>query len=186
MREDRGADLRACGRPALRTRLAARTASGKKSARRSRRSANCSGWTLPPTTTGGPLSPRHGATCWRPATAKLTDKSGNRLLDELRGIADGASADRKVGRRFRRPLGVEWLSEMVANGSSGATRAQTGGACRLSFPQRGWLAGRAAAAVCPFQHHCSAFVATGDWSGRSVVVARPGSASPTATPTTSS
>lgn len=108
---------------------------------------------------------------------RLTDKSGSRLLDELRGIADGANADRKESERsisVDDVLGWNGYPEMICQWFPAVQRGlKPAVPMPPEFPAEG-LARQATPLPLfrPFQHHCSAFVATGDWTAdRGVVIA---------------
>jgi hypothetical protein len=107
---------------------------------------------------------------------RLKDKSGSRLLDELRGIADGANTDRKESERWISVddlLGWNGYPEMICQWFPAV---QSGLKPAVSLPAEfspGGLAPRATRLPLfhPFHHHCSAFVATGDWTADGGVVA---------------
>jgi hypothetical protein len=107
---------------------------------------------------------------------KLTDKSGSRLLEELRGIADGANTDRKASERWISVddlLGWNGYPEMICQW---LPAVQSGLKPAVPLPAEFSAGGLARQAMRlplfrPFHHHCSAFVATGDWTADGGVVA---------------
>jgi hypothetical protein len=107
---------------------------------------------------------------------RLKDNSGSRLLEELRGIADGANTERKEPERWISVddlLGWNGYPEMICQWFPAV---QSG--LKPAVPLRPEIAApglvRHAARLPlfrPFHHHCSAFVATGDWTADRGVVA---------------
>ncbi len=108
---------------------------------------------------------------------KLTDRSGSNAIDELRGIADGANASRKAGQReisMADLLGWNGYPEMICQW---LPAVQQGLKPAVPPPSQIRAPGVAAAAPPLFfphrgaRHHCSAFVATGDWTAGGGVIA---------------
>jgi hypothetical protein len=109
-------------------------------------------------------------------SGRLKDKSGSGLLDELRGIADGANASRAETERWISVddlLGWNGYPEMICQWFPAV---QNGLKPSVPLPPEIPAAGQALRAMRlplfrPFDRHCSAFVATGDWTADHGVVA---------------
>jgi hypothetical protein len=101
---------------------------------------------------------------------KLTDKSGSRLLQELRGIADGANASLNKTQRWISIddlLGWNGYPEMICQW---LPAVQSG--LKPAVPLPAMIASTLRLPLFrPFHHHCSAFVATGDWTKDQGIVA---------------
>jgi hypothetical protein len=108
---------------------------------------------------------------------RLKDKSGSRLLEELRGIADGANTDREESERWISVddlLGWNGYPEMICQWFPAVQRGlKPAVPLPREFSPAGGLVREPTRLPLfrPF-HHCSAFVANGDWTtDQGVVVA---------------
>jgi hypothetical protein len=118
---------------------------------------------------------------------KLTDRSGSSVIEELRGIADGANARREGQQHLISIddlLGWNGYPELVCQWFPAVQRKELTPAVPLPVqnpappPPAKTLAPAAALWSSPVpvffpfnRHHCSAFVATGDWTADGKIVA---------------